>query len=179
MSSASIRGVATARKPNNKATTPTFLSQYLLSSQNKINFRLDNNLQQHRQECIPLKNNYIKETSNENNNPNKVQAADVGILETSYCHPGYYCVESLDSSLGGYCLEEQQEEEQEGSKHRSLVTIDFFTFVSNDICNNVDYTCTCNLDTTTRTGAVSCQQNQCDDFFFDPCSISTYNTVVE
>jgi hypothetical protein len=183
----SIRGVATRKTPPR-----TFLSKYLPSSQNKITGIVGQQEQplQLLQECsIPLKNtvkeiNNTANENNENNHPNNAQQADIGILDSpDHCHPGYYCVESFGSSLGGYCVrtgekEQQQQQQQRENERRSLVTIDFFTFVSEEICNNnVDYDCTCNLDDATRTGTVSCIQNQCDDFFFDPCAISASNTV--
>ncbi|KAG7374354.1 hypothetical protein IV203_013449 [Nitzschia inconspicua] len=78
--------------------------------------------------------------------------ADIGILS---CGDYQYCIESKDSSLGGFCA--VVEEASERQLQRNTTALDSISLVCNQAENIAQLTCeTCTTDEATYTGEFSC-----------------------
>jgi hypothetical protein len=79
---------------------------------------------------------------------------DLGIL--SSCGPGQYCVESVESALGGYCSESLGEDNHRHLQATTTIIDSLSSLCSGDSTNPYLECATCGVDSTTYTASVDC-----------------------
>jgi hypothetical protein len=102
---------------------------------------------------------------------------DIGVLS---CSNEYYCMESPESSLGGYCV--AKDEQQYTKQQRSLQVVGNRTVFElvYDLCftdSFIYYTCDCNINNETSTGTFNCIGQKRCAYLYTGCTGADSTTV--
>jgi hypothetical protein len=155
-------------------------------------------LQQHKQSFTKittarLKNNNQKDSSTLMEECDPTQA-DTGVLSCG--GQGRYCMESTESSLGGYCQEENKQSaantKTPGSRRQQVVGQLTIFEIADLFCNNPESTgltvdCNCTVDFQAYSGEFACYFGPdcvdftagCEDDSFPLCSTEKLNAIMD